>query len=267
MGHDMKKRRSLDYDGLDGVLDATKTAKSKSGWQPSYGLAALVLVGAVGAYMSLSPVQLPTEIGTAVQTVSADKLKAEIPQPPETQPSPAPVSPPSEPTAAAEPEPATSELVVNPGLQAEQPTPIAAQESHPAAPTVPVPADPAPATEQAATVAADQPPPAVTVYFKLDSSKPNLSDKNQLAAVLETAKRCPDLIQLTGHTCNLGTAEFNKALGLTRAAKVKKLLISHGVAEEKILISSEGMAKPAAINATSKGQAINRRVELICQSP
>jgi outer membrane protein OmpA-like peptidoglycan-associated protein len=246
----MKKRRSLDYDGLDGVLDAPKMAKAKSGWQPSYGLVAVVLVGAVGAYVSMFSVQQTTETDVAVQTVSTDSQPAEKPQPLITTTSPAPVATPTEPPAVAEGTPQSNESA-NLVPQVEQPIPVATVLPSPAEQPV---------------VTSDLTPISLTVYFKLDSSKPNLPDKNQLTALVETAKHCPELIKLTGHTCNLGTPALNKALGLTRAENLKKLLVAHEIPAQNILIASEGMDKPAVSNETSKGQALNRRVELICQT-
>jgi outer membrane protein OmpA-like peptidoglycan-associated protein len=233
----MKKRRSLDYDGLDGVLDAPKMAKAKSGWRPSYGLVAVVLVGAVGAYVSMFSVQQTTETDVAVQTVSTDSQPAEKPQPLITTTSPAPVATPTEPPAVAEGTPQSNESA-NLVPQVEQPIPVATELPSPAEQPV---------------VTSDLTPISLTVYFKLDSSKPNLPDKTEL-------------IKLTGHTCNLGTPALNKALGLTRAENLKKLLVAHEIPAQNILIASEGMDKPAVSNETSKGQALNRRVELICQT-
>ena len=247
----MKMRRSLDYDGLDGVLDAPKTAKPKPDWRPSYGLVAVMLVGAIGAYVSLSSVQQTTETAAAVETVSTDSQPAEKTQPLITKTAPTPVALPTEPPAVAEAEPQSNESVI-PTPQVEQPIPLATLLTPPA--------------EQPAPVSVDQAPTSQTVYFKLDSSKPNLPDKNQLTALVETAKHCPELIKLTGHTCNLGTPALNKALGLTRAENLKKLLVAHEIPAQKILIASEGMDKPAVSNETTKGQALNRRVELICQT-
>lgn len=245
----MKKRRSLDYDGLDGVLDAPKMAKAKSDWRPSYGLVAVMLVGAIGAYVSMSSVQQTADTGAAMQTVSTDSQPSEKPQPLVTKTSPTPVAPPTESIAEATPQGNES---VNQAPQVEQPIPVATEQTPPA--------------EQPATIAADLTPTSQTVYFKLDSSKPNLPDKIQLTALVETAKHCPELIKLTGHTCNLGTPALNKALGLTRAENLKKLLVAHEVPAQKILTASEGMDKPAVSNETAKGQALNRRVELVCQT-
>lgn len=237
MGYGMKKHRSLDYDGLDGVLHVTDTDQSKSVWRPSYGLGAVVLVGSIGAFLSLSSMQQPAKPVVNAQHVADNTT---LVKPTESTAPPTPVA---IPTHEAAPATIENKPMVETAADTEQPT----SSSMPAA------------VSQITT-------PAM-IYFKLDASKPNLSDKDQIKTLANAAKNCPELIQLTGHTCNLGTADLNKALGLTRAANVKKWLVTQGIAAEKIRIASEGMDKPAASNQTSQGQALNRRVELICQTP
>lgn len=233
----MKKHRSLDYDGLDGVLNIAETAQSKSTWRPSYALVAVVLVGAIGAFLSLSSIQQPAKPVVNAQHV-ADNTDLARPTEPTALPTPAVIPSPVAATAPIEKKPMVE---------------TAADSEHPTSSLTPA------AVSQITT-------PAM-IYFKLDASKLNLSDKDQIKTFANAAKNCPELIQLTGHTCNLGTADLNKALGLTRAANVKKWLVKQGIAAEKIRIASEGMDKPATSNQTPQGQALNRRVELICQTP
>lgn len=236
MGHGMKKHRSLDYDGLDGVLHVAETRKSGSAWRPSYGVVAVVLVGAVGAFLSISSMQQPVAPVVNEQRAANDTSLA---KPAESISPPIPAA---IPTPEAVPAPIENEPMAEAATEKEQAA-------------IPLP----PAAVNQTTIQAQ-------VYFKLDASKPNLSDKNQIKTLVEAAKNCPDLIQLTGHTCNLGAPNLNKTLGLTRATNVKKWLVTKGIAAEKIRIASEGMDKPAASNQTPQGQSLNRRVELICQT-
>lgn len=67
-------------------------------------------------------------------------------------------------------------------------------------------------------------------------------------------------IEIVGHTCDLGSEEHNRMLGLDRAASVKRIIESQ--LEAEISIQSEGESSPLNDNASEQERAINRRVEL-----
>jgi outer membrane protein OmpA-like peptidoglycan-associated protein len=69
-------------------------------------------------------------------------------------------------------------------------------------------------------------------------------------------------IEITGHTDNVGSAAFNKELGLRRAMSVRSYLASRGVAMSRMAVRSAGKDEPVASNATPEGRAENRRVEI-----
>lgn len=69
-------------------------------------------------------------------------------------------------------------------------------------------------------------------------------------------------VQLTGHTDNTGTAEYNLVLSRKRAALVKEYLMSQGVSGDRIRIDYKGMANPIESNSTTEGRSKNRRVEI-----
>jgi OOP family OmpA-OmpF porin len=71
-----------------------------------------------------------------------------------------------------------------------------------------------------------------------------------------------DKIKITGHTDNVGTADYNMKLSLKRAETVRDFLIGLGVDPKLLEVSGEGMANPIADNSTSEGRAKNRRVEV-----
>ncbi len=78
--------------------------------------------------------------------------------------------------------------------------------------------------------------------------------------------RCPDDIQVVGHTCNLGSVSDNQAIGRIRAEEVKDLLVSIGFSAERIQVLSGGQNEPVASNSTLAGRALNRRVVVDCFS-
>jgi outer membrane protein OmpA-like peptidoglycan-associated protein len=69
-------------------------------------------------------------------------------------------------------------------------------------------------------------------------------------------------VQLTGHTDNTGNPQNNQALSVDRANAVKTILVSDGVAAERIATQGFGQDRPVASNDTEEGRAQNRRTEL-----
>ena len=69
-------------------------------------------------------------------------------------------------------------------------------------------------------------------------------------------------VQLTGHTDNTGNPQNNQALSVDRANAVKTILVSDGVAAERIATQGFGQDRPVASNDTEDGRAQNRRTEL-----
>jgi outer membrane protein OmpA-like peptidoglycan-associated protein len=70
------------------------------------------------------------------------------------------------------------------------------------------------------------------------------------------------VIEVAGHTDNVGNENWNIGLSLRRAYTVRDFLIAQGVAPERISARGYGSSQPIADNATPEGQAQNRRVEL-----
>lgn len=79
-------------------------------------------------------------------------------------------------------------------------------------------------------------------------------------------QRCPNDIQVVGHTCNLGSVSDNQAIGRIRAEEVKDLLVKIGFSAERIQVLSGGQNEPVASNSTFAGRALNRRVVVDCFS-
>jgi outer membrane protein OmpA-like peptidoglycan-associated protein len=71
------------------------------------------------------------------------------------------------------------------------------------------------------------------------------------------------LIEVQGHTDNVGGYDYNITLSDKRAASVRAYLISKGVSETKITSKGYGYNKPVASNDTKSGKATNRRVEFV----
>ncbi len=82
---------------------------------------------------------------------------------------------------------------------------------------------------------------------------------NQIAAIF--VENGNYIVEVQGHTDNVGKAELNKKLSEQRANSVMKYLISQGVPEDRLSAHGYGMEVPIADNKTKAGRAKNRRVE------
>ncbi len=69
-------------------------------------------------------------------------------------------------------------------------------------------------------------------------------------------------IQVEGHTCNIGTAEYNLALGDRRASAVRDYLTSRGVPAGRMTTVSYGEERPGHDNAREETRRLNRRAAL-----
>lgn len=72
-------------------------------------------------------------------------------------------------------------------------------------------------------------------------------------------------VEVAGHTCSIGTEEYNLGLSLRRAEAVRNYLVSKGVSADRLTVRGYGESRPAVSNATPEGRAQNRRVELVRQ--
>jgi outer membrane protein OmpA-like peptidoglycan-associated protein len=69
-------------------------------------------------------------------------------------------------------------------------------------------------------------------------------------------------IVVEGHTCSIGTAEYNLALGERRAASVRDYLISRGVPAARLQTRSYGEESPKYDNSREETRRLNRRAAL-----
>lgn len=84
-----------------------------------------------------------------------------------------------------------------------------------------------------------------------------------LEPVLATMKANESLeIELSGHTDNIGSKEYNMRLSDSRAKSVTTFLTDNGIDAKRIIPKGYGFDKPIASNSTPEGRAKNRRTEL-----
>jgi len=71
------------------------------------------------------------------------------------------------------------------------------------------------------------------------------------------------LVRIEGYTDSTGTAEDNLALSRDRAQAVADMLVDLGVDEKRIQVEGYGDQYPIEANASERGRAQNRRVEIV----
>ena len=69
------------------------------------------------------------------------------------------------------------------------------------------------------------------------------------------------IIEIEGHTDNVGSEEMNQKLSESRAEEVYMYLIDHGIDEQRMKYSGYGLTRPISSNETDEGRALNRRTE------
>ena len=70
-------------------------------------------------------------------------------------------------------------------------------------------------------------------------------------------------LEIEGHTCNIGTAEYNLALGERRAKTVLDYLASRGIGADRLRMVSYGEERPKFDNAREETRRLNRRAALV----
>lgn len=87
------------------------------------------------------------------------------------------------------------------------------------------------------------------------------SDLNRFADVVKEFDKTN--ITVIGHTDSVGSESTNQKLSEDRAAAVRNLLVSRGVASGRVTTLGLGEGKPVADNSKEYGRQLNRRVEIV----
>ena len=106
------------------------------------------------------------------------------------------------------------------------------------------------------------------VHFDRDAFSLRSEDVDRLRLAAAALKADPSLVvTLEGHTCSLGSATYNRALGSRRASAVKAYLVDAGVPADRLLTVSQGEANAEYDNSREETRRLNRRVALVAKIP
>ena len=101
------------------------------------------------------------------------------------------------------------------------------------------------------------------VYFEYDQF--NLTSKSiqALKGVAELMKRNAKItISIEGHADELGTREYNLALGQRRSESVANYLVANGINRNRLITKSYGEERPLSLGSNDTAWSKNRRVEI-----
>lgn len=102
------------------------------------------------------------------------------------------------------------------------------------------------------------------IRFGVNSSVIKPDSYEVLKKVETVASRCTNtIIRIEGHTDSDGSEGYNLELSKRRAQAVINYLTKNGIPLERLDAKGNGEKKPVASNATSKGKALNRRIEFV----
>jgi outer membrane protein OmpA-like peptidoglycan-associated protein len=102
------------------------------------------------------------------------------------------------------------------------------------------------------------------LFFELNKATLTPESEPELKRIVSVLNENKSLvIEISGHTDNTGSDEFNNKLSLERADAVRTYLVSAGVDGKRINTKGYGKTKPKESNDTEEGRAANRRVEFV----
>ena len=70
-------------------------------------------------------------------------------------------------------------------------------------------------------------------------------------------------VEVEGHCDDIGSAEYNLALGAKRAQTAKEFLVSEGVSPDRLVTISYGKEAPACFELTEDCRVKNRRARFV----
>ncbi len=100
------------------------------------------------------------------------------------------------------------------------------------------------------------------IFFEFDKETLLRESKQELDKMNDILQDYPKLkIEISGHTDNVGSADYNKKLSEERARAVVEYLLKAKIDPERLSYKGYGSERPFTSNESEEGRALNRRVE------
>lgn len=101
------------------------------------------------------------------------------------------------------------------------------------------------------------------INFEFDSAELTSDSDNGIEMLVAFLSSNEDVvIELVGHTDDMGDADYNISLSERRAESVRMALVDNGISINRIKIKGCGATQPLFPNDSDKHRALNRRVEM-----
>jgi outer membrane protein OmpA-like peptidoglycan-associated protein len=100
------------------------------------------------------------------------------------------------------------------------------------------------------------------ITFETNKSDITPESEKTLMGALNTLQTHTDIIvEISGHTDDVGKNEYNQKLSERRAESVKGWLVAKGIKADRILTIGYGEEKPRVANDSDSNKRLNRRIE------
>lgn len=102
-----------------------------------------------------------------------------------------------------------------------------------------------------------------SVHFEFDKARIRPKAAFELDQVAEILEMNPHLrVKFVGHTCDIGTREYNLKLSHRRADAVRQYMIDKGISAKRLESEGVGFSNPLVPNTSEKNRVMNRRTEI-----
>jgi OmpA-OmpF porin, OOP family len=100
------------------------------------------------------------------------------------------------------------------------------------------------------------------IFFAFDSASLTKNSELELDRVLEMLKTNLKMtVEISAHTDDKGSDEYNNRLSQARAESVVKYLVEKGIGKDRMTAKGYGKTLPSVPNDSDENRAKNRRVE------
>jgi outer membrane protein OmpA-like peptidoglycan-associated protein len=101
------------------------------------------------------------------------------------------------------------------------------------------------------------------ITFETNSAEVNTESFAELHRLLSLMERNPELkIEISAHTDDIGSNEYNLRLSDKRAASIVKFLVDNNIKRNRVIFKGYGELHPIVPNDSDENRAKNRRVEI-----